>query len=177
MQRGCILLSTVCLTLLGSAAQLGALPKTNLQTQIADRSATPGHHHSPGASHRSGSLSDDHEHGSLEVPTDQPIPTVNLIVHPDSRRGWNLEVQVTNFRFAPERVNQASSSTNEGHAHLYVNGVKQTRLYGNWYYLESLPPGKHQITVSLNANGHEALMYNGQPIQATAAIEVPVAVD
>lgn len=116
--------------------------------------------------------SEDHAHGTLEIPPGQPVPTVNLVVHPDARRGWNLEVQLTNFAFAPERVNQISVPT-EGHAHLYVDGSKIARLYGNWYYLESLPPGRHEITVSLNANGHEALTHNGQPIESTVAIDVP----
>lgn len=121
------------------------------------------HSHPPGA---------EHEHGTLEIAAGQPIPTVNLRVHPDSRRGWNLEVQVTNFRFTPEAVNRPGSTT-EGHAHLYVNGRKLTRLYSNWYYLESLPPGRHEIKVSLNTNTHETLTRNGQPIQAIATITVP----
>ena len=117
-----------------------------------------------------------HSHGSVEVPAGQPVPTVSLVIHPDSRRGWNLEMQVTNFTFAPEHVNQAdgvsTSSTLEGHAHLYIDGVKITRIYGNWYYLESLSPGMHQISVSLNTNSHATLMYNGQPIQATVMLDV-----
>jgi uncharacterized Zn-binding protein involved in type VI secretion len=113
-----------------------------------------------------------HDHGTIELSGESVIPTVNLTVHPDARQGWNLEVQVTNFRFAPEQVNQSSLPT-EGHAHLYINGEKITRLYGNWYYLESLPSGQHEITVSLNANGHEALTVNGQPIEAVAEIDVP----
>lgn len=117
----------------------------------------------------------DHEHGSIEVSAGQPIPTVTLIAHPDPRRGWNLEIQTTNFQFAPQNVNQTTTATNEGHAHLYIDGKKVTRLYGNWYYLGSLPPGQHEVTVSLNANGHEALMHNGQPIQATVVIDVSAA--
>ncbi|NJR67029.1 MAG: hypothetical protein HC772_19685 [Leptolyngbyaceae cyanobacterium CRU_2_3] len=96
-----------------------------------------------------------------------------MIAHPDPRRGWNLEVQVTNFKFAPEHISQASIPT-EGHAHLYVNGEKMTRIYGNWYYLDGLAPGTHEITVSLNANGHETLMHNGEPIQSTVTVEVPM---
>ncbi|MBW4658690.1 MAG: hypothetical protein KME15_08450 [Drouetiella hepatica Uher 2000/2452] len=109
-----------------------------------------------------------HSHDMIEVLS--PLPTVKLIAHPDAKQGWNLEVQVTNFKFAPERVNQASVPT-EGHAHLYVDGEKITRLYGNWYYLSSLSPGKHEITVALNANGHESLMHNGEPIQASVMVE------
>lgn len=113
-----------------------------------------------------------HDHALLEIEEGQPVPTVNLVVHPDARQGWNLEIQVSNFRFAPERVNQASNTT-EGHAHLYIDGQKVTRLYGPWFYLESLPPGRHTLTVGLNANGHESLAQSGQPIQHTVMIDVP----
>jgi hypothetical protein len=117
----------------------------------------------------------EHEHSTIEVSANQPIPTVALIAHPDGQQGWNLEVQTANFSFAPERIGQAGDATNEGHAHLYIDGVKITRLYGNWYYLESLAPGKHEITVSLNTNGHAALMHNGQPIQATVIVDALMA--
>jgi hypothetical protein len=126
-------------------------------------SATPAHH-SEGQS--------GHHHSNLEISSGQPIPTVNLVVHPDSVKGWNLEIKVTNFRFAPDRVNTKSSAT-EGHAHLYVNGKKITRLYGSWYYLDNLPPGQNKITVSLNANGHEQLTHRNKPIEATTVIQVP----
>lgn len=112
-----------------------------------------------------------HEHATIEITEGQPIPTVDLIVHEDPVKGWNLEVKVTNFRFAPENLTQASTPT-EGHAHLYINGEKITRLYGNWYYLGELKPGQNEITVNLNANGHESLMYNGQMIEDTEIIEV-----
>jgi uncharacterized Zn-binding protein involved in type VI secretion len=110
-----------------------------------------------------------HHHGGLEIPSGQAVPTVKLVVYPDAKQGWNLEVQVTNFSFAPDRVNTKSVPT-EGHAHLYIDGKKITRLYGSWYYLASLPAGKHEVTVGLNANGHEALMHQGKPIAATTII-------
>jgi hypothetical protein len=47
-----------------------------------------------------------------------------------------------------------------------------TRLYGNWYYLSELPPGRNELKVTLNTNKHEALMHEGQAIEATAIIEV-----
>lgn len=122
------------------------------------------------------SIDEMHQHGSVEVPADHPLPTVSLVIHPDARKGWNVEMQVTNFQLAPERVNQPDQSSGdvlEGHAHLYVDGVKLTRLYGSWYYLESLPPGTHQISVGLSSNSHATLMHNGQPIQATVTLDVP----
>lgn len=102
----------------------------------------------------------------------QPVPSLQLVVHPDAKQGWNLELQVSNFRFAPELINQANQP-NMGHGHLYINGEKQGRVYGPWLHLPHLPSGQNTITVSLNANGHEALTHQGQPIAATIVIEVP----
>jgi hypothetical protein len=149
--------------------------------------AHPGHDHgaepaveTPTGTPTEAPGTDDHQNSMVEVPDNQPLPTVKLIAHPDSRQGWNLEVQTTNFQFAPEHVDQLSQATAEqpleGHAHLYIDGVKITRFYANWYYLESLAPGKHEITVALNTNDHNMLMHNGQPIQSTVVIDVPVAV-
>ncbi len=112
-----------------------------------------------------------HHHEQVTIPPGQPVPSVKLIVHPDAVQGWNLEVKLSNFAFAPERVNTKGITT-EGHAHLYVDGKKVARLYGSWYYLSNLPPGEHTVRVTLNTNSHESLMYNGKPIEATATIQV-----
>lgn len=39
--------------------------------------------------------------------------------------------------------------------------------------LENLSSGSHEITVRLNTHPYNLLMYRGQPIQATAIVEVP----
>jgi hypothetical protein len=114
----------------------------------------------------------DHHHQKMEIPAGQPVPSVDLIVHKDKKKGWNLEAKVTNFRFAPESINN-KSLPGEGHAHLYINGQKITRLYSSWYYLENLKPGENKITVSLNANSHEQLVHNGKMITDTEIIDVP----
>ena len=115
--------------------------------------------------------SQSHAHKQLEISADLPIPSVELLAHPDAMSGWNLELQLENFEFVPHEVNE-SSSQNEGHAHLYVNGEKVTRLYGNWYYLGDLEPGDHEITVTLNTNRHEDLAVNGEVIAAYTTIAV-----
>jgi hypothetical protein len=113
----------------------------------------------------------EHSHATLEIPPGQPVPSVDLIVHSDPKKGWNLETKVSNFKFAPEHTSTASIP-GEGHAHLYVNGKKITRIYGSWYYLENLNPGRNEITVALNANSHEALVHNGKKIEDTEIIQV-----
>ena len=113
-----------------------------------------------------------HGHKQLEIPAGQPLPEVDLIVTKDSMKGWNLEIKTSNFKFAPENINQEPNFP-EGHAHLFINGKKVTRLYGNWYYLDNLEPGTNEITVTLNANNHDDLVHNGQMIYDTEIIEVP----
>lgn len=112
-----------------------------------------------------------HHHKSIEIPAGEPVPTVDLMITPDPVGGWNLQVETTDFAFVPAQVNQ-KSTPNAGHAHLYINGEKITRLYSEWHYLPSLPPGDHEIVVSLNANGHEALTHNGEPIEAMTMLTV-----
>ena len=107
-----------------------------------------------------------HSHKKIEIPPGKPVPQVDLLVYQDTMKGWNLELKITNFKFAPETVNQ-SSNINEGHAHLYINDKKITRIYGNWYYLESLEPGSNKVTVSLNTNKHEDLVSNSNMIMDT----------
>jgi len=112
-----------------------------------------------------------HGHKKVEIPAGKPVPQVDLFVYQDSMKGWNLELKLTNFKFVPETVNQ-SSNPYEGHAHLYINGEKITRIYSNWYYLGNLKPGKNEITVSLNTNKHEDLVSNSKMIMDTEIIEV-----
>ncbi|MGB3200240.1 MAG: hypothetical protein WBA99_05020 [Nodosilinea sp.] len=131
--------------------------------------------HDMGDSHGTGDghgMGDGHHHGTLEIPAGQPIPTVTLVIYPDPVQGWNLEVQTTNFQFAPEQVNQANQP-NQGHGHIYINGEKVSRVYGPWLHLPELPSGTNAITLGLNANGHETLTHNGQKIESTVVVEVP----
>ena len=112
-----------------------------------------------------------HSHKKMEIPADKPVPKVDLVAYKDTMKGWNLELKLTNFKFAPETVNQ-SSNPNEGHAHLYINDKKITRIYSNWHYLGNLDPGSNKITVTLNTNKHEDLVSNSKMIMDTEIIEV-----
>lgn len=134
-----------------------------------DQAGGQGHRSAPSTSHATPAA---HSHGQLEIPPGQPVPTLKLVVYPDRKRGWNLELKTTQFTFAPERVNQGNSPR-EGHAHLMINGESITRLYGNWYYIKTLKPGKNTISVSLASNSHNGLVQKGRPIADTVVIDVP----
>lgn len=100
-----------------------------------------------------------------------PYPTLNVEIIPDTKMGWNIYLKTTNFKFAPESVN-AEHEAGEGHAHLYVNGERLTRLYAPWYYLKELPPGENVVTVSLSGNDHSDLYVLGEAVAVTKVIVV-----
>ena len=110
-----------------------------------------------------------HEHGeTVEAP---PGMGVALNVHPDSVSGFNVQIVPTAFTFAPERVNTAHAP-GEGHAHLYIDGVKLRRVYGEWAHVDGLSSGMREISVTLNTNMHERYAVDGQPITAAATVHV-----
>lgn len=100
-----------------------------------------------------------------------PTPQLTLSLHPDGPQSRNLHIEITNFTFAPEAVN-GPHAPGQGHAHVYLNGVKIARTYGPWIQLDALPPGRHEIRVTLNANDHSQLSLNGTPIEATAELVI-----
>ena len=160
-------------TLTITLAILGALFPT-----LNSLHANEGHHQS-NSNHQNETMemnnsseTHDHHHKTVMIQEGQPVPSVDVIVHQDAMRGWNLEIKLNNFAFTPESVNQANQP-NEGHAHLYINGEKITRIYSNWYHLPELPSGSNQVKISLNTNSHESLMYQNQMIEDIEVIEVP----
>ena len=110
-----------------------------------------------------------HVHGLVEVDPEN-TPTVAIRAERDALSGWNIFLDVENFTFAPEMVNQPHA-VNIGHAHLYLNGIKVARLYGTAYHLANVPEGQSVITVSLNTNDHSDMALNGTPIEARVVID------
>ncbi len=117
----------------------------------------------------SGSKHSHHHHSQLDVSNLSEKPKVELTVTKDAASGWNIHAKTTNFRFAPEHVNN-QHITGEGHAHLYVDGKKITRLYSEWFHLGNLSQGSHLIKVSLNANDHSALVLNGKTVSSEVEV-------
>ena len=83
--------------------------------------------------------------------------------------GYNLQIQTSNFTFTPRNIDMAPVA-GEGHAHLYVDGVKLARLYGEWHHLPTLPPDAEALTVSLYANNHQGFAVDGQIISASVRL-------
>lgn len=111
-------------------------------------------------------------HEIIQVPEGKSIPAVSIRTKQDKTGAWLLEVTTDNFEFAPSKVGEKSLSYHEGHAHLYINGKKITRLYGRYYDLGTFKKGKYEIMVSLNTNNHRPLMHKGKNIADRAFIYV-----
>lgn len=110
-----------------------------------------------------------HTHSEMYEVDVENAPTVKIMVEEDAKSGWNVRIITTNFTFAPENVN-GMNVEGEGHAHLYVDGVKISRVYGDYFYYGEEFDGTKTFKVSLNANDHSEYTVDGVPI--TAAVEV-----
>ncbi len=89
-----------------------------------------------------------------------------------SKKGVVVRVLTKGFRFAPAHLD-GKPVPREGHAHLYVDGVKVTVLLGPWLYVGGLKPGKHTLRVTLNANNHADYARNGKVIEARTTVVAP----
>ncbi len=123
---------------------------------------------------------DGHDHGGgghgmahaavLEVSA-VDAPEVAIDLTRDPMEGYNLHVRTSNFAFTP-RAAGLGDVPGEGHAHVYVNGKKQGRLYGEWLHIAHLPKGAVTVEVTLNSNTHSPLAVAGQPIAARTLLTV-----
>ena len=140
----------------------------------------PGHHGedsestAPDADHHGtedsdGQQSSGHHAAAIEAANPMSVAVQTSV---DSVSGLNVQIITEGFNFAPENVNGAHVP-GEGHAHIYVDGEKITRVYTPWHYLGDIAPGEHEIRVTLNANSHEEYTYGGSKVQATNVVTVP----
>ena len=127
----------------------------------------------PGPEHGEG-MSHDH---STSIEWDgAEAPEIALEVAEDPKSGYNVFLQLSGFEFSPENAS-TEHIPGQGHAHIYVDGVKIGRVYTKSYHLSSLTPGSHHVRVTLNANSHQDFTHNGELLQASAEIVVPEPVE
>ncbi len=132
-----------------------------------------GHDHSD-PSHHGGAHAEAaaHDHSkTISLPAGPDAPGLEIDLIKDPMAGWNLHVQPQNFRFAPQNAS-SDDRPGEGHAHVYINGAKLARLYGNWMHIPELPKGEVEVEVSLNANSHSPLAVDDAPVSAKLTIQV-----
>ena len=110
-------------------------------------------------------------HASMEVPDSMKIPAADFKIHEDKKSGWNIEIFYENITISPEKASSPHVD-GQGHAHIYVNGEKINRVYGNWYHLGNLEPGTNEIKITLSSNNHSEFRVGGKPVGAAKKITV-----
>lgn len=130
---------------------------TLLNSFLVQVKADSSHQHGMNMSSENG-----HAHKTLDVSNLNENPSIEIEIFPDKIKGWNLYLNTKNFEFISP--NLENNNPNQGHAHLYINGVKVSRIYSNWYYISELPEKDNEIEVTLNTNNHHDLIYNGKVV-------------
>lgn len=99
-------------------------------------------------------------------------PTIIAEAFKDVKDGYNVHIQTTGYAWTPEKVN-GENIQGTGHAHIYVNGVKVARVYGEWFHVPGsfFKAGDNTILVTLNANDHSEWIQAGQHIQAEIIVK------
>ncbi len=101
-----------------------------------------------------------HSHGMLAVDEWSAKPAMTATIQKDPVGGWNLNLRTENFTYNAAAAG-LENNQGEGHAHIYVNGAKLARIYGDWFHIGTLPSGHNMISVTLNANDHSLLTQDG----------------
>jgi hypothetical protein len=114
----------------------------------------------------------DHSPGQATPHAAPKNTRVRIVVTPDEMKGYNLFVTTKNFTWTPKQVN-GKHQKGKGHAHLYVDGEKVTRLYGPAFYLGELTPGAHTVRVTLNGNDHGDYMQGAEVLESEVEVDVP----
>ena len=108
-------------------------------------------------------------HGPVEASA--PV-MLDITAEVDDKGGVHVAIQTEGWRWEPEEVNGANKD-GAGHAHVYADGVKLSRVYGNYHYITDLEPGTREIKVSLNSNDHSELTWQGQLLESVVSVTVP----
>jgi len=106
----------------------------------------------------------------LTLPATEPAPTVALSLE-QSGADWLLILQTTGFEFTAFCMPTAKAAP-IGHAHVTINGVKAGSAYLPLFDLGSLGPGVYQITATLRAQDHRALLGQQGLIASTLTLTI-----
>lgn len=105
---------------------------------------------------------------ALAVLEGEPAPRLSLDVEPDGD-GWKVRLATEDFTFSRDG-SESGHVPGAGHGHLYLGGLKLQRLYEPEARIGALPPGNHEVRVTLNTNDHRPYMVDGHPVVATVRI-------
>lgn len=166
MMKDHIIIAFIIGLLVGGLVVMGAQRHSSLPVVTSDDSKSDMHEH---ADHGHDS---DHSHDEMLMVASSSAPTLSI----ESARisgANNVDLNVTweNFTMAPEKAD-GEHVAGEGHLHVYVDGVKDGRMYGQWYHVYDLPAGEHVIEVTATTNDHRLYAVGSSTVTATTSVTI-----
>ncbi|APE43519.1 hypothetical protein BOO69_08920 [Sulfitobacter alexandrii] len=100
----------------------------------------------------------------------EPAPEIAIDTVRDGD-GWLLRITAQDFTFSEDLMG-LYHVPGMGHGHVYVGGMKLGRVFAPTYRIGALPPGAHEVRVTLNTNDHRAYVVGDVPVTASTIITV-----
>jgi len=105
--------------------------------------------------------------------TETPAPSLQIVpVGALDADGFELNLDAQNFTFK-QAADDAMHVAGEGHAHVYLNGLKLGRVYEGTYQIGALDAGDYILTVSLNTHDHRPYLDGDAPVSQTLSFTIP----
>ena len=126
----------------------------------------------------------DHSHMPISIPKNVKAVGLSLAIVADSMSGYNLSIITQNYQLTPPPENtdmeelmkvslNAGSGFLQGHAHLYINGEKIQRVYGQYIHLPEawFKQGTNSVSITLNNHDHRYWTQSERKILATIMLD------
>ncbi|WP_281558792.1 hypothetical protein [Thalassomonas sp. RHCl1] len=116
----------------------------------------------------------DHSHEPVAIPANLPVPKLEVALYKDEKSGFNLHLQLADFELeAPEFASKKPLSYVQGHAHLFINGQKIQRVYGQYLHLPAtlFKQGINQVMVTLNNHDHKIWSRDKKQVVASVFLD------
>lgn len=112
-------------------------------------------------------------HGAALAVEATPSPILALtVLETPSSEGFEVGLGLENFEFLVA-ADDAEHVPNQGHAHVYLNGLKLGRLYEDTLRVGGLKSGDYSLRIGLFTNDHRPYGLAGDPVEAVYTFSIP----
>ncbi|MCE7029245.1 DUF6130 family protein [Jiella avicenniae] len=101
---------------------------------------------------------------------DVPVPKIAARAERDATGGWTISIDAENFRFV-EVCDTVEIDRAVGHVHIFEGDRKLASAYAPEKTIGRLSPGRHELTITLQATDHRAFATKDGMITASLVIE------
>lgn len=158
----------IAATLIGWLFGFGVAQVIDSEDEAAKETESS-HSHNELGEHEDDSL-EPHSANMIQAVSAGNAPEVTMQVLADPVSGYNIQLHTQNFEFTPENAGKEHAD-NTGHAHIYINGEKTGRIYGEWTHVQ-LEEGDHELRVTLNTNDHRDYSVGGEVVGDSLTVSV-----